>query len=544
VSRRIGGLLYPILFAAALVLGVASRGAGQYRGSGLAVLTAFVAIVVAIALAVVFLITRLIERSDRAAPLAAALTMLGVAWVFFYVPAQRAAQAITWRGSRDIVLMPLGVLATLAVLSWLFRQSRERLVAVNSFMTRFGVLLVAIVALQLARAPGTPATVRGSVLVQQLSRPLRVSTTPAVQRNSPKRDIYLIVLDEHPNARVSRENLHFDNSAFDDSLRARGFVIPRDVRSNYAQTILSVPSILNAAHVTQLAKDAGPKNTSYALPRYLVENNRVARFLKEQGYKYVLFPSQWWTPTRHSPMADVEFNARPAFNFANEARRTELRIAVLNSTLLKYLPQDGLDTLFDFRSMRGISEMPADSAPTFVFAHFLLPHIPYYLDASCRAVERPILPSMEDTTRVQRDAFIAQMQCVDRTVLEVVTKLVRDSRPEPIILVVGDHGSRLGNPRFTEQPDKLTAHFLQERFGALGAFYLPAGGDSALAGSVTLVNVMGHVLRYYFNVDLPPSSDEMYVSGYLPYDYRQVDSMGYVKTSVARSDSAPSIKGQ
>jgi hypothetical protein len=337
------------------------------------------------------------------------------------------------------------------------------------------------------------------------------------------------VLDGHPNAHAVKEAMQFDNSPFEDSLRALGFVVPRDMRSNYVQSILSVTSLLNGAHVTQLAQDAGVRNPSYALPKYLVENNRAARFLKSQGYKYVLFPSEWWTPTQHSPLADAEFDARPSFNLNDEARRTELRMAVLNSTLLRFRPEPEIDTLFPLRTLEGVRRLAADPAPTFAFAHLLLPHIPYYLDENCHAVRPPILPYMEDASPKQRAAYLGQMRCVDRLVLGVVTSILRESRQQPVILVVGDHGSRFTDPKFSEHPDRITPAFIRERFGAFGAFYLPAGGDSLFTDSPTLVNVIGRVLGYYFNAEFPVRPDSFYVSGALPYHYYQVDSTGYVQ---------------
>ena len=523
---RYGRLLYPILFAASVSLGVAARGAGQYDAADLALVTAVSMLVAALALVVMLGVVRLVDRTDRAAPLAAALTMLVVAWFFFYVPVQGAVEAITWRGSRDRVLLPLGAVATIGLLVWLLRQSRDRLVAVNAFLTRFGALLLVVVLFQLAYSQRSSlAAAKRSALVRQLAQPVRVAGPPPAGRNMPRRDIYLIILDGHPNARMAREELGFDNTAFEDSLRALGFVVPPGLHANYSQSILSIPSLLNASHVTQLAQDAGVGSRSHALPRFLVEHNRTARFLKNQGYKYVLFPSPWWQPTQHSPLADVEFDARPGFRLEDEARRTQLRAAVLNSTLLKYQNRGRIDTLYDVRSMQGLRRMPADTAPTFVLAHFLLPHMPFFLDASCRALKRPIV--VERSNPEQRAAYAAQMQCIDRLLLDVVRTLLRDSRPEPVILVVGDHGSRFSDPKYFEHPERVSSAFIRERFGALGAFYLPAGGDSAFTGPVSLVNVMGNVLRYYFNADLPRSGDEMYISGEDPYRYYRVDSTGY-----------------
>ena len=523
---RYGTLLYPVLFAASVSLGVAARGAGQYGAADLAVVTVAAMLVAALAFAVMLGVVRLFDHTGRAAQLAAVLAMLAVAWFFFYVPVQSAVEAITWRGSRHQVLLPLGAVATIGLVVWLVRQSRERLVAVNAFLARFGVLLLVVVALQLALSQrASPAAVKRSALVRQLAQPVRVSGPPPAGRNTPKRDIYLIILDGHPNARTSREELRFDNTAFEDSLRALGFVIPPELHGNYTQSILSIPSLLNASHLTQLAQDAGVGSRSHALPRYLVEHNRTARFLKSQGYKYVLFPSSWWTPSQHSPLADVEYDARPGFRLQDEMRLTLLRTAVVNSTLLTYQTRGKIDTLYDIRLMEGLRRMPADTAPTFVLAHVLLPHMPLFLDASCRALARPIVG--ENSSPRLRAAYAAQMQCIDRLVLGTVRTLLRDSKPEPVILVVGDHGSRFNDPKYFEHPERVTTAFIRERFGALGAFYLPAGGDSAFTGPVSLVNVMGNVLRYYFNAELPRNGNEMYVSGQYPYRYFRVDSTGY-----------------
>jgi hypothetical protein len=40
---------------------------------------------------------------------------------------------------------------------------------------------------------------------------------------------------------------------------------------------------------------------------------------------------------------------------------------------------------------------------------------------------------------------------------------------------------------------------------------------------VTLVNVLGNVLRYYFGADVPPSRDDMYVSGQELYRFYRAD---------------------
>jgi hypothetical protein len=501
------------------VLGIASRHAGQYQRLDLALVLTVVGVATALIVIGSLLVVYRWERSQRTVPLAAAFAMIAVAWFFFFAATQKVLAIVSDRFSRDAVLMPLGILLTVAATAWLLRQPNHRLFAVSAFMTRFGALLTAITALPILFSETQASQIeKRSRLVRELSLPLRATEGPSAETNTPLRDIYLIVLDGHANSRVLRDVFDFDNSAFEDRLRALGLFVPRDMRSNYVQTYLSLASLLNASHLLKLSEDAGITSRDHSIPTYLVKNNRVARFLKDHGYKYVLFPSAWWAPTANSPLADKQFDARRGFGFVSEVYRTELRLAVLRSSLLRFaVSRDGGSssiTQHFLRSFQGLRDLPADPAPTFTFAHILLPHVPYVVDDRCRALQEPIAAWMEANTPEQRTAYINQVRCVDTLVLDLVTMLLRQSATSPIILIVGDHG-----PRFTDDigfyahPERVSTAFIRERFGAFGAFHLPAGGDTVFREPVTLVNVLGHVLRYYFNAELAPSSNEMYVSG-------------------------------
>jgi len=531
-ARRLFPLAYPPLFAGALVLGVAAHNPGQYRLLDLLGVLAFVSLATLFAALVVLAGVRALDRSGRAVPLAVALTGIAIAWCFYYVPLRSALSGAAHSLARGRVLVPLGGLGTLLAVSWLLRLSRERLLAVSGFMGRFGVVLFAMLAAQIFTAHlRTPSAVKRSALVDSLAQPVRTTGAPPPGRNTPPRDIYLIVLDGHANARVLGEVFKHDASPFEDSLRTLGFLVPRDVRSNYVQTYLSVASLLNAAHVTRLTGDAGLTSTDHSLPTYLVKHNRVARFLKEHGYKYVLFPSAWWAPTKDSPLADEAFEAHTGSSFADVVGRTELRRAVLESTLLHlvFKPEREPVPMVQqiIRSFDGLRDIPADPAPTFTFAHILLPHAPYLLDEHCHPLEHPIADDMQADTPEQRAIYVGQVRCVDRLVLDAVTALLRRSSTLPVILIVGDHGTGFSDLDFYGHPESVPLAFIRERFGAFGAFYLPAGGDGVFPEPVTLVNVLGNVLRYYFNADLPESPNDMHVSGQELFHFYPVDPLHY-----------------
>jgi hypothetical protein len=106
-----------------------------------------------------------------------------------------------------------------------------------------------------------------------------------------------------------------------------------------------------------------------------------------------------------------------------------------------------------------------------------------------------------------------------------VTSLLRRSTQAPIILLVGDHGTNSLQYSDAKSAEAVSPAQAQERFGAFGAFHLPAGGGRLVADSVTLVNVIPKVLNYYFDAGIPLAPDNLYVSlEETPYLFAPVDA--------------------
>jgi hypothetical protein len=82
----------------------------------------------------------------------------------------------------------------------------------------------------------------------------------------------------------------------------------------------------------------------------------------------------------------------------------------------------------------------------------------------------------------------------------------------PVILLQGDHGSTMLGFATARTAEQVSAPEAWERFGAFGAYYLPDGGAAAFGDTVTIVNVLGNVLRKYFGARLPREPDTQYLS--------------------------------
>jgi hypothetical protein len=495
---------YPILFATLPVLQMAIGNPGTWTWFDLGVM--LVAAVLGSLL--VYLVLAFIARgrwNDQVPALATTLLVLA-----FY----RYVQTVRWVGEwAGALAHPLLILAFLAaavtLLLWFNRrpQLSERL---GTFLTLTSVFLVAWSTISLADESWRDRRlIQHSALLRRLARP--IPTRPAMAHAGTPRDIYLIVLDEYANSSVLRERLGFDNHQFLDSLRALGFIIPV-VHSNYVHTTISIPSLINASHLLELGQEMGPKSKDPTLPNYLVQNNRTARFLRAHGYRYILFPSQWWLASSHSPEADFEFHAwqGEGWSLGRELSETEFRRVIRAQTPIKVVQPDYRDDVeFVRNTLDGIAQVAKNPAPTFAFAHVLNPHPPFVFDRRCRPASR----TEASANKIKRQhRYLEQLNCLNGLVLQMVTTLIRTSPQPPIIILQGDHGTN--TLRFSDSPtaEQIPIEKARERFGAFGAYYLPGGGDREFGDSVTLVNVMGNVLRYYFGADLPKEPDDMYLS--------------------------------
>ena len=93
-----------------------------------------------------------------------------------------------------------------------------------------------------------------------------------------------------------------------------------------------------------------------------------------------------------------------------------------------------------------------------------------------------------------------------------------------MILLQGDHGSQIVFNNALKDVKRVGPPGAWERFGAFGAYYLPDGGAAAMGDTVTVVNVLGDVLRRYFGAELPREPDEHWLSiEHSPFDFVRVD---------------------
>lgn len=526
---------YPLLFAIFPVLGVAAKNPGYYSLTDAAILSLVAMAGIGVVYLVLYGLLRPVLGAGRAGDGAALGALVVVALVYLYHPLLDAIAYIREnpRMGPAIALLVTGIL----VVAWVLAVYRYhvRLSDVGRFLSLVAVLLVGWSVVQLAVFRIRSALeIRRSALVQELARPVptrQTASTPGDRarrdRGALARDVYIIIFDEYANAEVLRERFGIDNRPVEDSLRALGFRVPASVRSNYANTLMSIASFLNFAQLEPLAHTVPPRSRDFRPAAYLLEHNRAARFLQARGYRFVFFPSSWYGPTRQNHDADEQFRLDTTFVLGHAVQRSEVTAHFVASTLLDPILRPRLATAQEVhvtdaaRTLAGLTALPRRPEPTFALAHLLVPHIPYMEDAACRPLPRG--------TRLQRHAdsagraaLAAELQCLNRQILHTVRTLIAQSDPQPIIILQGDHGTQSLNP-FGSLTALPTPEQARERFQPFGAYYLPDGGGAVIPDSTSMVNILRYVFSYYFDADLPPLPNTMYYSHWeRPYGLTEV----------------------
>ena len=350
---------------------------------------------------------------------------------------------------------------------------------------------------------------------------------PAQNTQSPKRDVYYILVDSYPRQDWLAEHIGQDNREFLASLESLGFVLPACTQSNYDNTVYSMTATLNMDYLDQLGFSypdlaASPGENGYKTRLTpLLHSNRVMRLFRSAGYKIVTFETPY--PFVDFPDSDIVYDVEAgegifdkleSLNFQYWLMRTSLMLPLIerldrSPELLDRVPpilQQFVDprdsteasrkykqyrqNLFALESLEQVPQAVAGSK--FVYAHLLSTHPPFTfnLDGSYRAE-----PSFVE------DAFEDQIAYTNQRLLGIVATILSQYKDPPIIVIQGDHAMFYGD---------------SPRFRILNAYYLPDMGRDLLPSGMTPANTFRLIFSKYFGRDYPLLVDQsMQIGGHL-----------------------------
>lgn len=327
-------------------------------------------------------------------------------------------------------------------------------------------------------------------------------------------DIYYIILDAYARADVLEEVFGYDNSAFLDYLRDKGFFVAEGSVANYPGTYASIASTLNMGYLDDFLS---PEQTGHSAVMELWNNSEVVEFLKQRGYLYVFMPTAGFFTWVRDMDVYLERGIRISHYFSELINTTPLA-NLLPLVLCRY-SQHRNSLLFAFDKLGDLDYL---GSPRFVYAHIMSPHQPFVFDE----YGNPITPDYPYVIFHQRKAerdregylegYRQQLIFTNKKIMEVIDRLLEDSERPPIIILQADHGppGDLGHDRKSG---------LQIRFPILNAYYLPDNAGNQLYGEITPVNTFRLIFDEYFGAEYGLLEDKAYstVTGE-PYRYIEV----------------------
>jgi hypothetical protein len=499
--------MHPWLLALLPVISMYAANVGEGQGLELLVAAAVVLLVVTGLWACAWLFFR---DDDKAALLVTAFVLLFQAYdTVFAAIARWHLGPVRFGRERYVWVACYLLLAGIATV--LYRTHRS-LRTVTGFATAVtaGMLLQPI------------ATVAPTYLVSRMAARAPAGGSPlphGAWMPDPPPDIYYLVFDRYGDASTIRNSYRYDNQAFYDHLKAKGFFIADDSRSNYLKTGLSLASSLNFTLLDTSVLGEPRDSSDWAAIYDLLAEHRLGRFLKAQGYSYIHVGSWWW-PTRKNPNATWNINSYPF--------TPRPLMVLLNSGLMAPLLRKTASPWLDDRrqlwsrvnhDLAELGRVPAQAGPKFVFAHVLVPHPPYVFNR-----DGSFLSESQAAHTSDRDGYINQLAATTRKITALVDRILAESARPPIIVLQGDEGPYpTGTKKETFNWHGATRAQLLDKSGILNAYYLPGQKARVLYPSITPVNSFRVILNAYFGTALPLLPDRTYAHESDYRVYRFVD---------------------
>jgi hypothetical protein len=420
------------------------------------------------------------------------------------------------------VLLPSVFLGVVVPLLWLALRARntER---IGAFVRTMAVALVGVQLL----AGGTRLLSRTPVLAEGADNPVGERSHTAGAGASERPDVYLLVFDAYARQDTLETFYQHDNRAFIDALRARGFYVADQARSNYIHTRLSLASMLNMRYLDQDIRRLGPDPSKTAVEP-LLRQFEVARRMRDLGYTY-RHVGGYWHETRENPMADENVTYMPAF--AEEFVFVFLRTTAFHP-MVGVVPayRNAFNAgLVHLKQLKSIPKPAGRRGPVFTFAHVMCPHPPFVFN-------RNGLLGSTDSSLVRwthAKAYSDQVTFLNGQILAVLDEIDRVSGRDAIVLLHGDHGGRTLGHRLHGGADQI-----REQTSVLAAYRFPPQAAARLYPDLTLVNNFRILFGSVFGAtDLPLLEDRSYYSD--PdriFDLHEVDRWGRMVGGVTRLD--------
>ena len=401
----------------------------------------------------------------------------------------------------------VSILLLVNVIGIIYFLKKHRLDAKTSIanvvsMTMIGVLIFSITSFSVTTADDNSFANLSDI-------PVQISDV----ENKP--NIYFIILDEYAGSIQLKNDFNFDNSNFSIELEKRDFFVGTESFSNYPNTSLSVPSIMNMIYLDFIPDKLGKDSKNIRVVEKMINENNVMKILQANDYKITTLDGVVGR-IPNTYLADITL-CSSIFDINPDIRK---------NFALVYVPIVGLQELVfsevirsklecSFSALIDFNEDPKN--PDFVVAHLRFPHSPYLYDSFGNSI------SIND--RGDKNAYLEQLKFANKKTLEIIDS-IQERSSENIIIVISDHGYR---PYINWENPTIDDYI--RGFNILDAYYLPGEEKHE---KIAPVNIFRTIFNSYLEMNYEILDDrQIWYSQERVFDHDDVTDLitDYLKNS-------------
>lgn len=325
---------------------------------------------------------------------------------------------------------------------------------------------------------------------------------PALPPSAKRPDIFLIVLDEYAGQTSLRKGMGFDNAAFLQSLRTRGFFVADSSQANYNATHYAMASLLSLDYIRP-GKEGLRLTADIDIAFSAIYRNPLTAFLNQQGYR--ILNNSWFRIAGSTSMNNPAYGpAEESFIDAQTLWKRFRRNGLL--ALLRKLKWNSLqesllmgDKSYNDHVLANIEKAIQDhqTEPKFVYSHLSMPHFPYYFNSNGQ------LHSIDTLSRLSagnQQAYLEYLKYTNGIVLDRIDLILNQSKRPFYILLLSDHGYR----------EMEGIGFGRSAYSNLFAIYSSSMPVASFPASISNVNVFRIFLNECYQLQLPLLADSTF----------------------------------
>jgi hypothetical protein len=394
------------------------------------------------------------------------------------------------------ILLPITVVIAIVITRSILRKTDFR--KINLFENTLLLSLIVVDCISLS-IPTASSLLHNNSLVKQTSFHFDSSI------NDERPDVYYLVYDCYPGTPFLKDYMQFDNSRFDLELKKNEFYVIKKPKSNYNRTAFSIASTLNFQYLQDIQDHLVPNSKNYSQALLTIRQSDALKIFKFFNYKFY-------------NLSIFDFENSPAVYKENFLTLPSERILLYNS-LIERVRQD-LSWNFNspaFRKneqflnayqlkKRDFNNLVIDSLlklpflpgaqPKFVYAHFYLPHPPFFYDSNGNSNNIQLVT--DEKTFKNKTLFLSYLKYTNNKIIQICNAIKKGSNNKALILLQSDHG-------FTDfeggpvEPETFFKNYI--------ALFSPDKDYSALYDTISNINTFPIIFNKYFGANIPLQKD-------------------------------------